>query len=107
MYDMSMQVKHDYVILYVLSVALGNVLKFYEIKQVSPCRPESKYGCYVTGFVQNSEIKWTNSKVGSCEGGTFKGGHWNNVTLHVRDNQLIVYLDGKHILSTDFHFQSR
>jgi len=70
-------------------------------------KPESKYSCYFTGFVQNSEIKWTNSKVGPCEGGTFKGGYWNNVTLHVRDNKLIVYLDGKHILSTDFHFPSR
>ena len=29
------------------------------------------------------------------------------MTMYVRDNTLTVYLDGRHILSTDSHFQSR
>lgn len=70
-------------------------------------RAGSQGSCYTTGFVQNSKAQWSNSKIGACPGGPFKGGIWNNVTVNVRENDVSVYLDGTHVLSTKGHFPSK
>eukprot|EP00795_Rhopilema_esculentum_P008277 gene8277-14233_t len=70
-------------------------------------RPEDQRACYFTGFVRNSRITWSNAKIGACPGGPFKGGAWNNVTIYVRNSNVVVYLEGRHILSTETHFKSR
>eukprot|EP00794_Sanderia_malayensis_P012108 gene12108-13359_t len=70
-------------------------------------KPLSLGGCYTTGFVQNTNINWVNSKIGSCPGGPFKGAAWNNVTVYVREDDVTITLDGKHLVSTKAHFPSR
>lgn len=70
-------------------------------------RPRSLGGCYTTGFVQNTNINWVNSKIGACPGGPFKGAVWNNVTIYVREDDVSIQLDGKHLVTTKSHFPSR
>lgn len=67
-------------------------------------RPSSRGGCYTTGFVQNSQIQWMNSKVGPCPGGPKGSGMWFNVSIEIRGSLASIQLSGKHIISTNTHF---
>ncbi|XP_057313977.1 uncharacterized protein LOC130655260 [Hydractinia symbiolongicarpus] len=80
-----------------------NVLNEYNYDFVY-FRPKSYGGCYTTGYVQNSQLHWVNSKVGSCPGGPLKKNTWINITVNVRGHRVTVLADNKHIVASTTHF---
>lgn len=61
-------------------------------------------GCFTTGFVQNSQLQWSNSRVGACTGGPRKHAEWFNVTIFVSDQRVSISAAGRHVVTTNTHF---
>ena len=47
-----------------------------------------------------------NSKIGTCPGSPLKETKWLNVTVNVREGDVIIELDSKHLVTTKAHFPS-
>lgn len=62
-------------------------------------------GCFTTGYLQNSQLRWSNSKVGECAGGKLKHAAWYNITVYVSDSQVSITVGGTHVTSTLSHYK--
>lgn len=69
-------------------------------------RPKETF-CYYVGYVRNQKIKYISKLDGECKGGPPNKGSWFQMSLSLRDGIAMIDLDGKHLVTSSPHFETR